>query len=70
MDTLFLGDHQCSRLDLVFLCNSRRLVKGLRRDYEAGFAGIAGLVAYYLEIARRNKQNRTHPSSQFFRVDR
>jgi hypothetical protein len=45
-------------------------VKGLRRDYEAGFAGFAGLVAYYLEIARRNKQNRTHPSSQFFRVDR
>ena len=73
MDTLFMGNYQCSRLDLVFLCNPRRLVKGLRRDGEAVFAGNAGLitvVAYYLKIVRRNKQDRTYPSSQFFRVDR
>jgi len=60
MDTLLVGYHQCSCPDLVFLCDPRRLVNGLRRGGEAIFPG---LVVDYRSVASRNKQNRTFSNS-------
>ena len=45
MDTILLGNHQRSRPDLVFLCNTGRLVNGLWRDDEPGFAGLGCLLS-------------------------